>query len=89
MPLIAFILYGCSGAGSKDASQESTEEASFMHEEEDERPPIIMEGPDYRLTLPANATDVQCAPVTGAREYDLMWQGYDLIVTPISVTRNG
>ena len=106
LPLIAFILYGCSGgAGSKGAgaqqassqesvsqeasSQETTEEDSFLHEPEDERPPIVLKGTGYELALPANAGDVQCEPVSEVREFDLLWQGYDLIVRPISITRNG
>lgn len=87
--LIAVIFYGCSGGSS---SQEAvTEEAQVgkLIPEEDSRPPIVLKGEGYQLELPAFATDVQCEPVSEVREFDLMWQGHDLIVKPISVTRNG
>ena len=99
--LFAFILYGCSGGSSSQQSvsqesvsqesvtEETTEEDSFLHEPEDERPPIVLKGTGYELVLPANAGDVQCEPVSEVREFDLLWQGYDLIVRPISITRNG
>lgn len=95
LPLIAFILYGCSGGSSSQdsssqetASQELTQVGNLIPEE-DSRPPIVLKGEGYQLELPAFATDVQCEPVSEVREFDLMWQGHDLIVKPISVTRNG
>ena len=95
LALIAVILYGCSGGSSSQdsSSQEavSQEEAQVgkLIPEEDSRPPIVLKGEGYQLELPAFATDVQCEPVSEVREFDLMWQGHDLIVKPISVTRNG
>ncbi len=95
LALIAVILYGCSGGSSsqESSSQEavSQEEAQVgkLIPEEDSRPPIVLKGEGYQLELPAFATDVQCEPVSEVREFDLMWQGHDLIVKPISVTRNG
>ena len=95
LALIAVILYGCSGgstsqesASQEAASQEATEVGKLIPEE-DQRPPIVLKGEGYQLELPAFATDVQCEPVSEVREFDLMWQGHDLIVKPISVTRNG
>lgn len=88
--LIAVIFYGCSG-GSSSQEAVSQEEAQVgkLIPEEDSRPPIVLKGEGYQLELPAFATDVQCEPVSEVREFDLMWQGHDLIVKPISVTRNG
>lgn len=88
--LIAVIFYGCSGGSSSQeaVSQEEAQEGKLIPEE-DSRPPIVLKGEGYQLELPANAGDVQCEPVSEVREFDLMWQGHDLIVKPISVTRNG
>lgn len=52
-------------------------------------PPIVLDGKDYQLELPASAKEVKCEPVTDKRLAQLKKQGYNFIATPLSVTQNG
>lgn len=78
LALIAMISSGCSKSSKP-----------IVHEAEDTRPAIVLEGTNYHLELPAYAEDVECTPVSDERFAELRKQGYNLIVRPINVTRNG
>lgn len=78
LALIAMVISGCSKSSKP-----------IVHESEDTRPAIVLEGTGYQLSLPAYAEDVECTPVSDERFAELRNQGYNLIVRPINVTRNG
>ena len=82
LPLIAFILYGCSGgAGSKDASQEASSQESISQEATqetvplipmarataDDLPPVVLEGEGYHVEIPADEEGIECTPVSEER----------------------
>lgn len=81
LPLIAFILYGCSGAGSKGASQEASSQESISQEATqetvplipmarataDDLPPVVLEGEGYHVEIPADEEGIECTPVSEER----------------------
>ena len=88
--MTAVLFTACGGNGSSNASDASeTPEVSNFIREEDNRPPIVLEGEGYQLELPAFAEDVQCEPISDEEEEELRSQGYAFVVKPLNVTRNG
>ena len=71
------------------SAPEETEPIGKLVPEEDNRPPIVLEGEGYQLELPAFAEDVQCEPISDEQEEELRSQGYEFVVKPLNVTRNG
>lgn len=55
----------------------------------DERPPVVIDGKDYQLEVPASAKDLECEPVDEKRLAQLEQQGYKFVGTPLSVTQDG
>lgn len=90
MMMTAVMFTACGGNGSSNASDASeTPEVSNFIREEDNRPPIVMEGLGSHLELPASAENVRCELVEEERLAQLRQQGYDFIVRPLIVTKNG
>ena len=103
LALSAIAFYGCSGAGSKDASQEASSQESVSQETTqetvplipmarataDDLPPVVLEGEGYHVEIPADEEGIECTPVSEEREAELRQQGYEFIAKPIHVTRNG
>jgi hypothetical protein len=74
---------------SSTKSPKNTSSEKPSSKAKDERPPIVLDGKDYQLELPASAKDVKCEPVTEKRLAQLKKQGYKFISTPLNVTFNG
>jgi hypothetical protein len=74
---------------SSTKSPKSTQSGSSTTTFIEDLPPVVLDGKGYQLELPGNANDVECAPVSDERLAQLKKQGYNIVGTPLSVTRNG